>query len=225
MIVVPNNGVTTTQRPLLKITLDVPLPIGAELRVLRGETVLGTATLAVDQQGEPGRHYEFRHAGISAGTYQYSAAVVNGGNTTTSPLYTIEVVPLVLPTVTGVYEQETINSGLFMFCPVFENGSSLYPQYHDFGFRVVITPDEPSGTYTFTTDADASEELRNLGFEVEHLTGNLTIVERMGSELHDWWDKVVQFEHNPQGSRWTMHWPEPSELESQAEVPYCSSGV
>jgi hypothetical protein len=177
--------------------------------------------MSADQQGEPGLHYEYRHEGAAVGEHQYSAAVVTNDSTVTSPLYTITVAPPVLPTVIGVYEQEVVESGLFLSCPVFyDNG---YVQQNDFSIRVVITPDEPSGTYYVTTNADATSDVLNVGVEVQHLTGNLTVYERMGSENHNWWDAVNMSEHNPAGTEWTLHWPAPSEKTSVAIVPQCET--
>jgi hypothetical protein len=221
MVVVPNFGITTTQRPLLKIKLQQPLALGSQLVVLQGETTLGTATMSADQQGEPGLHYEYRHEGAAVGEHQYSAAVVTNDSTVTSPLYTITVAPPVLPTVIGVYEQEVVESGLFLSCPVFYDNA--YVQQNDFSIRVVITPDEPSGTYYVSTNADANPDVLNVGVEVQHLTGNLTVYERMGSENHDWWDAVNMSEHNPAGTEWTLHWPAPSEKTSVAIVPQCET--
>lgn len=221
MVVVPNFGVTSTQRPLLKIKLQQALALGSQLVVLQGETQIGIATLAADQQGEPGLHYEFRHEGAAIGDHQYSAAVVTNDSTVTSPLYTITVNPPVVPTVIGVYEQEVIESGLFLFCPVFYDNA--YVQQNDFAIRVVITPDEPSGVYYVTTNADASEDVLNVGVEVTHTQGTMTVMERMASQNHDWWDAVRMAEHNPQGVEWTLHWPAPSEKTSVATAPYCQT--
>lgn len=223
MIVIPNNGSTTTLRPLLKIRVETPLAIGSELRVLRGSTVLGNATLASDQQGEPGLHYEYRDLNPSIGANQYSAEVYTNGSSVVSPLYTIQVVPLIVPTVTGVYEQEILESGLTIYCPVFAENNTI--QYKDFGIRIVITPDEPSGVYPVTTNADAGSELTTLGLEVDHMEGDLTIVELMASELHDWFEALWRFEHVPEGSEWTLNWPDGSEKTSVATVLNCGNGV
>lgn len=221
MIVIPNFGITTTQRPLLKIKVQQPLAPGSQLVVFQGATQLGIATLDADQQGEPGLHYEFRHEGAAVGIHQYSAAVVTNDSTVTSPLYTITVAPPVLPTVIGVYEQEVVESGLFLSCPVFLDES--YVQYNDFSILIVITPDEPSGVYYVTTNADANEDVVNLGISVIHTQGTMTVMERMASQNHDWWDALRRAEDNPQGNEWTLHWPEPSEKTSVATVPFCQS--
>lgn len=221
MIVVPNFGITTTQRPLLKIKLQQPLALESQLIVLQGETQLGAATLAADQQGEPGLHYEFRHEGAATGEHPYSAAVVTNTSTVTGPLYTITIAPAVVPTILGVYEQEIVESGLFLYCPVFYDNA--YVQQNDFCIRVAITPDEPSGTYYVTSNADANEYVVNVGVEVEHVTGNMTVYERLGSQNFDWWDAVRISEHNPVGTVWTLHWPAPSEKTSVATVPQCET--
>lgn len=221
MVVVPNFGITTTQRPLLKIKLQQPLALGNQLIVLQGETTLGTAIMSADQQGEPGLHYEYRHEGAAVGDHQYSAAVVTNDSTVTSPLYTITVAPPVIPTVIGVYEQEVVVSGLFLYCPVFYD--NVHVQQNDFGIKVIITPDEPSGTYYVSTNADANPDVLNVGVEVQHITGNMTVYERLASENHDWWDAVTTAGHTPSETEWTLHWPAPSEKMSMAIVPQCES--
>lgn len=116
--VIPNGGTTDDQTPELRIVLNAPLWDGSSIRVFRNGVDVGVATALSALE------YTFTD-NVVDGSYVYSAHIVLGVTTSSSPDYSINVgqpsVPLPIPFVAGIYETIPEESVILM-----EDGNTVF---------------------------------------------------------------------------------------------------